>query len=78
MKNIFIFLINIYKKFISPLFPSSCRFQPTCSYYAAEAIQKHGAIYGTWLSIKRVLSCHPLSKGGYDPVPKVKKEINHG
>lgn len=78
MKHFFIFLINIYKNYISPLFPPSCRYQPTCSQYAVDAIKTHGAFYGLWLAIKRVLSCHPLSKGGYDPVPQAKKEIKNG
>ena len=69
MKAILTAIIKLYKKFISPVLPPSCRFYPTCSEYAIEAIDSFGAIKGTWLSIKRVVRCNPLSKGGYDPVP---------
>lgn len=69
MRKFLIFLIKIYRKFISPLKPPSCRFYPTCSMYAIEAIEKYGAIKGSYLAIKRILRCHPLNKGGYDPVP---------
>lgn len=70
MKKIFILLINFYRKFISPLFPSSCRFYPTCSTYAKESFKKHGTIKGLYLSIKRIIRCNPFSKGGIDPVPE--------
>lgn len=69
LRQSFVFLIRIYQKLISPLLGPSCRFQPTCSNYAIEAINLHGVIKGTWLSIKRVLKCHPLHEGGEDPVP---------
>jgi putative membrane protein insertion efficiency factor len=65
----FIFLIKIYQLFISPLFPSSCRFVPTCSAYTKEALEKYGLIKGLWLGIKRISKCHPWGKSGYDPVP---------
>ena len=71
LKKILIILINGYRRLISPLFPPSCRFQPTCSQYAIEAIEKFGALRGSWLAIKRILRCHPLHPGGYDPVPPV-------
>lgn len=61
-------LIKFYQKFISPLTIGSCRFYPTCSNYALEAINKYGALKGTWMAIKRILSCHPFNPGGYDPV----------
>ncbi len=61
--------IRFYRKFISPLTPPSCRFVPTCSAYALEAIEVHGAAKGTWLAAKRISKCHPLHAGGYDPVP---------
>ncbi|HCD68774.1 MAG TPA: membrane protein insertion efficiency factor YidD [Bacteroidetes bacterium] len=62
--------IRIYQKFISPFLPSSCRYTPTCSAYAAQALQKHGPIKGAYLAILRILSCHPWSgKHGHDPVP---------
>ena len=70
MKKIFLALIRFYQTQISPLTPPSCRFQPTCSAYALEAINKYGAMKGTWLAIKRLLRCHPFYKGDhYDPVP---------
>lgn len=68
MKYLLIFLIKVYKKLISPLFPNTCRFFPTCSSYMIEAIQKYGAFKGSYKGIKRILRCHPFNKGGYDPV----------
>ncbi len=61
--------IRLYQIFISPLKPPTCRFYPTCSAYAIEAIQKKGPVKGTWLAIKRIAKCHPFHPGGYDPVP---------
>lgn len=69
MKTILIWLIKGYRSFISPLFPPTCRFQPTCSHYTLEAITRFGALKGSWLAMKRILRCHPLHPGGYDPVP---------
>jgi uncharacterized protein len=69
MKTIALAIIRFYQKVISPLFPPSCRFTPTCSHYSYEAIQKHGLFRGSWLAIKRIGRCHPFSSGGYDPVP---------
>lgn len=69
MKKFLIFIIRIYRKFISPIKPPSCRFYPTCSTYAIQAIEKYGALKGTFMAIKRILKCHPLHPGGYDPVP---------
>ncbi len=74
MKKILILLIKGYRKFISPLFPPSCRFQPTCSQYTLEAIEKFGALQGSWLGLKRILRCHPFHPGGYDPVPPTLKK----
>jgi len=68
MKYLALFLIALYQKFISPLFPPACRFIPTCSQYAREAIYKYGFLKGFWLSLKRLLKCHPFHPGGYDPV----------
>ena len=65
----FIFLIRFYQTVISPLTPATCRFEPTCSHYSAEAIQKHGVLKGIWFSVKRISKCHPWGKSGYDPVP---------
>lgn len=69
MTYILIFMLQMYKKFLSPLLPNSCRFHPTCSVYAMEAIEKYGAFRGMVLAIKRILKCHPFHKGGFDPVP---------
>jgi len=65
----FLFLIKIYQNYISPLTLASCRYQPTCSSYTKEALEKHGLFKGGWLSIKRIFSCHPFGGSGYDPVP---------
>ena len=70
MKKIFLSFIRFYQRGISPFFPARCRFRPTCSAYAYEAIQKYGAIKGGFLALKRFLRCHPFYKGEiYDPVP---------
>lgn len=65
----FIFLVRLYQVVLSPLTPATCRFEPTCSTYTIEALKKHGILKGSWLSIKRISSCHPWGKSGYDPVP---------
>ncbi|MBR5885798.1 MAG: membrane protein insertion efficiency factor YidD [Alistipes sp.] len=65
----FIALVRFYQICISPLKPATCRFTPTCSQYAIEALRKHGAIKGLWLTIKRIARCHPWGGSGYDPVP---------
>ncbi|NLM84483.1 MAG: membrane protein insertion efficiency factor YidD [Clostridiales bacterium] len=69
MKKLLIACVKFYRRYISPLRPPSCRFTPTCSAYALEAIEKYGAAKGLWLSLKRICKCHPFHKGGYDPVP---------
>ena len=63
-------LIRCYQYLLSPLLPRSCRFYPTCSHYAAEALQKHGLLLGLLLSLRRIVRCHPFHPGGYDPVPE--------
>ena len=71
MKKVFLFCIKKYKKYISPIFEHMgihCKYYPSCSEYARQAITKYGAVKGTFLSIKRFLKCNPFSKGGYDPV----------
>ncbi|HET6350630.1 MAG TPA: membrane protein insertion efficiency factor YidD [Coriobacteriia bacterium] len=62
-------LIRGYQRFISPLFPPSCRFTPTCSAYALTSVERYGLIKGGWLAVRRVARCHPFHPGGYDPVP---------
>lgn len=69
------YLIGIYRQYISPLFPPSCRFQPTCSQYALDAIDRFGAFKGSYLAIKRILRCHPFHPGGYDPIPSSLEEM---
>jgi len=70
MKKIFMLLIRFYQKAISPHFPGCCRFRPTCSAYAYEAIEKYGVFKGGWLALRRLLRCHPFYKGDpFDPVP---------
>ncbi|MCX7697120.1 MAG: membrane protein insertion efficiency factor YidD [Bacteroidales bacterium] len=64
-----VFLIRLYQIFLSPILPNSCRFLPTCSHYAVEALEKHGPFLGLYLSVWRILRCNPWNKGGYDPVP---------
>ena len=73
-QKIVITLIKGYQRFLSPLLGSNCRFNPTCSSYAIEAINRFGVIKGCWLASKRILRCHPLNAGGDDPVPTQKKE----
>ena len=63
-------LVRFYRRAISPLLPNTCRFYPSCSAYSIEALEKHGARAGIWMTIKRILRCHPLNAGGYDPVKK--------
>ena len=69
----FVFLVRIYQRIISPLLPQTCRFHPSCSAYSIEALREHGALRGTWMTLRRISRCHPLSAGGYDPVRKKKK-----
>ncbi len=69
MSTLLIFLLDVYKRFLSPLLPSACRFHPTCSVYMRDAIVRHGAIRGTLLGLKRIGRCHPFHAGGFDPVP---------
>ena len=73
MKKAFLLLIRFYQKILSPLKPPTCRFYPTCSAYAREAIELHGPLKGSWLTIKRIGKCHPWHEGGIDNVPPVKR-----
>jgi hypothetical protein len=68
MKFLFLNFLRLYKALLSPFLPPACRFTPTCSEYAMQAVEKYGAFRGTWLGIKRILRCQPFCKGGYDPV----------
>lgn len=70
MKKLFLLLIRLYQRFISPFKPPTCRYYPTCSHYAYEAVHRHGAWKGGYLAMARILRCHPFAKGGVDPVPE--------
>jgi putative membrane protein insertion efficiency factor len=69
VKSLVLILIRFYQLAISPHFPPSCRYAPTCSVYAYEAVLKYGAIRGSFMALRRILRCHPFHPGGYDPVP---------
>ncbi len=69
MKTVLTGLIRSYQLLISPLLPAACRYQPTCSAYALTAVQRFGALRGTWMALRRISRCHPWHPGGYDPVP---------
>jgi hypothetical protein len=74
MKQVLHYALRGYKRFISPMLPRACRFVPTCSEYAMEAIERHGAVRGTLLAIGRLSRCHPFARAGFDPVPPGKPE----
>ena len=74
MKSLVLWLIRFYRRVISPLFPPSCRFTPTCSQYTYEAIDLYGVGKGGWLGFRRILRCNPFNPGGYDPVPRIDSE----
>ena len=74
IQSLAIAVIKSYQRLISPLLGNNCRFNPTCSFYAIEAINRFGILKGCWLAGKRILKCHPLNAGGEDPVPPIKKE----
>ena len=74
MKTLLMKFIRFYQIAISPLKPPSCRFYPTCSHYGLDAIKVHGALKGSWLTIIRILKCHPFHPGGFDPVPEKKEK----
>lgn len=69
MRNPLILMIRGYQLWVSPLLPAACRYYPTCSTYAIEALEKHGPVTGSWLALRRIARCHPFRAGGYDPVP---------
>ena len=68
MRRLFIGLIQIYRRFLSPMLPPTCRFEPSCSLYTVQAIEKYGALKGLFMGFLRVLRCHPFARGGFDPV----------
>lgn len=69
MKSVLLCILRVYKRCISPWLPRSCRFEPTCSQYMYQAVDKNGVVVGIFLGLKRLLRCHPFCRGGYDPVP---------
>ena len=69
MRGLVLLLLRAYKRLISPLLPPMCRFEPTCSVYAMEAVRKYGVLRGIWLGVRRLGRCHPFNPGGWDPVP---------
>ena len=68
MKYLVLDLLAVYKAIVSPFLPPACRFEPTCSEYTKQAVEKYGAVKGTWMGVKRILRCQPFCKGGHDPV----------
>ena len=70
------FFVRGYQRFVSPLFPPTCRYQPTCSSYALEAIKLHGGLKGSWLALRRIVRCHPWGGSGFDPVPGRERGAN--
>ena len=69
MKTVVLLLIRFYKRFISPLLASNCRYYPTCSQYTYEAVDRYGVVKGGWMGVRRIARCHTWAKGGFDPVP---------
>ena len=78
INHIVVGLIRFYQVFLSPIFPSSCRFHPTCSEYAKEAVEFHGVTKGLWLAMRRLIRCRPFGPGGFDPVPLVEPKQKVG
>ena len=71
IRGLLVLFVKLYRRLLSPLLPAACRFYPSCSAYAVEALERHGAVRGTWLTLKRLGRCHPFHPGGLDPVPEL-------
>lgn len=78
MKHLLIGLLTLYRLFISPLYGQVCRYHPSCSAYALEAVREHDSIRGSWLAVRRLARCHPWAPGGYDPVPPARPRTPQG
>ncbi len=76
MKRLLLFLLSLYRRFVSPLLGPRCRFTPSCSQYAVDAVRTHGAARGSWLAVKRIGRCHPFHPGGEDPVPPAREAVS--
>ena len=69
MKQLVLAAVRLYQRTLAWIVPAQCRFEPTCSHYFAEAVERHGTLHGAWLGLRRLLRCHPFGRSGYDPVP---------
>jgi len=78
MRNLLIGLVRFYQYLIGPFLGNHCRFYPSCSHYAVEAIEIHGPLAGSWMALRRLLRCHPWHPGGFDPVPGKSDDLSHG
>ena len=76
MRTLLIAIVQLYRWFVSPLLGQNCRFYPSCSSYAVEALERHGAVHGSWLATRRICRCHPWNPGGFDPVPEPAHELS--